>query len=324
MNDDYKPIFITGGLGFIGGHLAEHLLQQGYRVTLYDCNRHGSQPWHQTLQNHPGCRCIAGDLRDAALLNQSLTSHSIVFHLAANSNSRQSLRDREVDLQHGIQATWTLLQAMADQNVPQIVYASSQLVYGEPQTPLLRESLGPLLPISPYGASKLAGEGIISAYHHLNRIQGTILRFGNIIGPRMSYGIVRDFVEKLQKNPKTLEILGDGQQQRNYLHVRDSVAAMLTTAQRPLGKTCEVYNVGNQDYISALEVAQIVAEVVVGSSEIDYQTTGGQRGWRGDVPHLRCDLSKIKMLEWQPSCNSATAVAQAARETLNFQQSAYV
>ncbi|MEM9450941.1 MAG: NAD-dependent epimerase/dehydratase family protein [Cyanobacteria bacterium P01_E01_bin.6] len=320
MPDTSKPVLITGGLGFIGGHLASRLLQQGHQVTLFDRRIHGEQPWHDKLLNHPNCQCVVSDLADIDCLSHALVDKAIVFHLAANANSRQSLCDRNIDLHHGIQATWNLLNAMTEQGVKQIVYASSQLVYGEPIIPTLTESMGPLLPLSLYGASKLAGEGIISAHSHLHNIHSTILRFGNIVGPHMSYGIVLDFVTKLQQNPLTLEILGDGKQQRNYLHVDDCVKAILTASARDTEPLCDVFNVGNHDCISALDVADIVVSELsalsaLNSKSAQYQFTGGKRGWQGDVPNLRCDLSKIHALGWTAQRNSSEAVADAARQT---------
>jgi len=218
--DNTQKVVVTGGLGFIGGHLALQLLSQGCQVTIYDRCIHGEQPWHNRLWNHPHCHIVIADLRkDTKKLKTALAGQDIVYHLAANANSRKSLRERDIDLHQGIEATWNLLQTMAELEIPQIVYASSQLVYGEPNVPLLTESIGPLLPLSLYGSSKLSGEGIISAHSHLHGIRATILRFGNIVGSRMNYGIICDFVSKLRHNPQTLEILGDGQQQRNYLHV---------------------------------------------------------------------------------------------------------
>lgn len=309
-------VLVTGGLGFIGGHLATRLLQQGHRVIVYDLCIHGPQPWHKHLRSHPHCCWVQADLANLDhydQLVQSLDGIDTVFHFAANANSRQSLCDRDIDFNQGIRATWNLLNAMTEQRVSQIVFASSQLVYGEPSSEVLHEAQGPLLPISLYGAAKLAAEGIISAHSHLHNIRSTILRFGNIIGPRMSYGIVLDFVRKLMHNPSELEILGDGQQQRNYLHVDDCISAILTAWSYTASHFCEVYNVGNDDCISAQEVAIAAAEVVGASPR--YRFTGGRRGWRGDVPDLRCDVSKIKALGWQSSHSSAMAVAVAARQT---------
>ncbi|MEL6579786.1 MAG: NAD-dependent epimerase/dehydratase family protein [Cyanobacteria bacterium J06621_12] len=314
-----QKVFITGGLGFIGGHLARQLLNQGCQVTIYDRCIHGEQAWHNKLQNHPNCYVIIADLRnDNNKLKTALAGQNVVYHLAANANSRKSLREPDIDLHQGIEATWILLQTMVELKIPQIVYASSQLVYGEPNIPLLTESIGPLLPLSLYGSSKLSGEGIISAQSHLHGMQATILRFGNIVGSRMSYGIVCDFARKLRHDPQTLEILGDGQQQRNYLHIEDCISAMAIAASRNSKNLCEVYNVGNDNYISAQTVAKIVSSVLLGHSQIDYQFTGGKRGWKGDVPNLRCDLSKIGSLGWKPQRDSAEAVTAATRSMLSL------
>ena len=313
-----QKVVVTGGLGFIGGHLALHLLGRGCQVTVYDHRIHGEKPWHDKLWSHPYCRVIVADLcKDNKKLKTALLGQDIVYHLAANANSRESLKEHDIDLHQGIEATWNLLQAMAELEIPQIVYASSQLVYGEPNVPLLTESIGPLLPLSLYGSSKLSGEGIVSAHSHLHGLRATILRFGNIVGSRMSYGIVRDFVSKLRHNPQTLEILGDGQQQRNYLHVEDCISAMATAASLNSKNLCEVYNVGNDDYISAETVADIVSSVLLGHSNIEYRFMSGKRGWKGDVPNLRCNISKMRSLGWKPQRNSAEAVTAATRSILD-------
>jgi len=312
-------VFVTGGLGFIGGNLALHLLDKGYEVTVYDVRTHGEQPWHHKLFSHPRCQCVIADLRDRETLKQSLAGHEMVFHLAANANSRLSAVHHYVDMQNGVEATWTLLHAMAEQGIKKIVYATSQLVYGEPEVPLYKETFGPLLPMSLYGASKLAGEGIISSHSNLYGIHATLVRFSNIAGPNMSYGIVRDFVRKLQENPEELEILGNGLQERNYLHVEDCISAMLTVAKRTTGKLCDVYNVGNTDYITAKEVADIIAPIVAGAGKkTTYTYTGGKHGWKGDVQSLRCDISKLCALGWKPSGDSTYAVARAAAQTLQL------
>ena len=318
VDDISQKVVVTGGLGFIGGHLALHLLERGCQVTVYDRRIHGEQPWHNKLWNHPHCRVIIADLCNDKKLKTVLAGQDIVYHLAANANSRRSLQEHNIDLHQGIEATWNLLQAMAELKIPQIVYASSQLVYGEPDVSLLTESIGPLLPLSLYGSSKLGSEGIISAHSHLHNLHATILRFGNIVGPRMSYGIVCDFVSKLKHNSQTLKILGDGQQQRNYLYIEDCICAMSIAASRNSKNLCEVFNVGNNNYISAQTVAKIVSSVLLGHNNVDYQFTGGKRGWKGDVPNLRCDISKMLALGWKPQRDSAEAVATATRKLISL------
>ena len=314
-----QKVVITGGLGFIGGHLALYLLDRGCWVTIYDRRIHGKQAWHQKLWNHPRCRVVVADLgNDNGKLKTALAGQDIVYHLAANADSRRSLSEPDIDLHQGIEATWNLLQTMAELKIPQIVYASSQLVYGEPNVPLLTESIGPLLPLSLYGSSKLAGEGIISAHSHLHGVRATILRLGNIVGSRMSYGIICDFVRKLRYSSQTLSILGNGQQQRNYLYVEDCISAMAIAASRKSGNLCEVYNVGNDNCISAQTVADIVSSILLGDSKLDYQFTGGTRGWKGDVPNLRCDISKMLALGWKPQRDSSEAVATATKSFLSL------
>lgn len=314
--DQSKNYLVTGGAGFIGSHLVERLLSMGCRVTIYDNLSDGTKWWLKHPHVSPSPRFVEADLRDAETLNNVLPGHDIVFHLAAFTDTRRSGLNHDTDLQNGTLATWHLLEAMQKHSIRELVFASTQQVYGELKTFPISESAGPLLPISLYGASKLACEGIISAYSHLFGIRVTICRFSNIVGGRMRHGIVRDFIYKLLATPERLQILGDGQQARNYLlveHCLDAVLLAFTTTQK---ENCTVYNVGNLDTITAREVGQIVIEEMHLDSIANISCAGGDRGWQGDVPNMQYDLRRIQGLGWQPSLNSKNSVRECVRRIL--------
>lgn len=311
-----KRYLVTGGAGFIGSHLVERLCGLGCAVTVCDNLSTGTRKWLD-LHAHATMTFIQADLRDAETLDRTIAGHDVVFHLAAYADTQRSGIVRDADLQNGTVATWNLLEAMYKHNVKDIVFASSQLVYGDLSCFPISEVSGPLLPISLYGASKLACEGLISAYTHLFDLRAIICRFANIMGGRMWRGILHDFIRKLLDSPKRLVVLGDGQQARNYLLVDHCVDAMLLTYAQDTSENCGLYNVGNLETITATDVAKIVIQEMglEGMTEIEY--TGGRRGWRGDVPNMKYDLARIQRLGWTPPLNSAECIRESVRRLLN-------
>lgn len=259
---------------------------------------------------------VEGDLRDAETLDKTIDGHDVVFHLAAYADTQRSGIMRDADLQNGTVATWNLLEAMYKHDVRSIVFASSQLVYGDLSCFPISEISGPLLPVSLYGASKLACEGLISAYAHLFDIRATVCRFANIMGARMWRGILHDFIRRLLDSPKRLVVLGDGQQARNYLLVDHCLDAMLLAYVRNTNENCALYNIGNLDTITATDVAKIVIQEMGLEGITDIAYTGGRRGWRGDVPNMQYDLARIRRLGWVPPLNSAGCIRESVRRLL--------
>ncbi len=316
---DLGACFVTGGAGFIGSHLVERLLADGNTVTIYDNLSLGRGEWIAPLLDDPRFRLVENDLRDPDSLREAMAGHDLVFHLGANTDIRKSNQDTSLDLENSVIATHNVLEAMRLLGVRKLLFASSSTVTGETPPRPTAEDVGPLLPISLYGAGKLASEGLISAYCHLFGLQAWIFRFGNVVGPRMGHGILHDFVAKLRRNPGELEILGDGKQEKNYFMVEDCLDGMLFALEHANGKPCDVFNLGCESTVKARQIARITVDEM-GLNGVKFRYTGGSRGWPGDVPLVIYDVSKMKALGWQAGHSSAEAVRLALRRMLNQEE----
>ncbi len=302
--------FITGGAGFVGSHLADYLLKKG-SVTVFDNLLLGTLSNIKHNLNNPQFRFIKGDLLDFEHLRKSIAGHSVVFHLAANSDISNNERT-DTDLKIGTLATYNVLEAMRLNKINKIVFSSSSAIYGERLGEAIKEDDGPCLPISFYGASKLASEGLISAFCHNFNFQAWIFRFANIVGSRGTHGVLVDFIRKLKENPRELLILGDGRQSKPYLEVHDCVEGMLFGLENA-GDELNYFNLTSSDSISVREIAEIVVEAM-GLEGAAFKYTGRDRGWTGDVPRVRMDPSKLSALGWKPRLNSKQAVTKAAQD----------
>ena len=307
--------FVTGGAGFIGSHVSERLLAMGGSVTVYDNLSLGKRESIDHLFGDPCFRFIEADLRDIDALKEAMHGHDLVVHLGANTDIPRGSQDTRLDLENDIIATYNVLEVMSRLGVRKLLFASSSTVFGEPPIRPTPEAVGPLLPISLYGAGKLACEGLISAYCHLFRLPAWIFRFGNVVGARMGHGIIHDFIEKLRRNPEELEILGDGHQEKNYFLVEDCIDGMLFAFRSGNGQECGVFNLGCESTVTANEIAHIVVEEV-GLRDVRFRYTGGQRGWPGDVPLVIYNVDKMRQLGWRAKHTSAEAVRIAARRLL--------
>jgi UDP-glucose 4-epimerase len=306
--------FVTGGAGFIGRHLVDRLVSEGSKVTVYDNLVSGKK---ENIAQHfgkPDFQFIQADLLDYPGLAAGMKGHEIVWHLAANTDIPGGIKNTTLDLNNCTVATRNVLEAMRQNKIDKILFASSSTVYGDmPPVPLV-ETMGPLLPISLYGAGKLACEGLISAFSHLFGIQGWIFRFGNVMGGNMSHGVVYDFIHKLRKNPKELEILGDGNQEKNYFLVEDCIDGMLW-AFKHSNKPYDVFNLGCDSNVKATEIAGIVASEM-GLKDVKYRYTGGTRGWPGDAPFVHYNVDKMKKIGWVASHTSADVIRIATRRLM--------
>jgi len=312
-NSGLTRYFITGGAGFIGSHLVDRLISSG-EVTVYDNLSSGSKEFIQHHSGDSNFHFIQADLLDFATLNKAIANHDIVFHLAANPDVRAGSMNTNLDLQQGTLATYNLLEAMRLNQISKIVFASSSTVYGEAGTKAVAEDYGPLLPISLYGASKLASEGLISAFCHLFDMQAWIFRFANVVGARASHGVIFDFINKLKQNPEELEILGDGTQEKPYLYIDDCIDGILFGLEH-FQERVNVLNLGSDSSTDVTAIASMVVEAV-GLFGVKFSYTGGNRGWRGDIPQVRFDITKMKKLGWKPRYSSDEAVRQAIKDML--------
>ncbi len=313
-------VLVTGGAGFIGSHLVDRLMNEGFSVKVIDNLSTGKHRNIGSWLNNPRFEFINADLKKTEVSSETLHGVGTVFHLAANSEVRAGETEPSVHFDENLLATFSLLEALRKNRRPRLlIFASSSTVYGEPNEIPTPEDYGPLLPISIYGASKLGCESLISSYCHTFDLTAVILRFANIVGSRSTHGVIVDFIRKLRSNSKELEILGDGEQTKSYLHVRDLVEAFLA-AMRDVDKVrrVEVYNVGSSDQIKVKRIAEIVCqEMAIRKPSFRYSDPlRDGRGWKGDVKTMQLAINRISRLRWQPSLNSEQAVQLSCRELL--------
>lgn len=306
--------FITGGAGFIGSHLVDSLLEQGHTVTVYDNLSSGDENFLKQHTNNPNYTFIKEDLLESKALHKALKDHDVVFHLAANPHVRLGETQTDLDLKQGVLATYNLLESMRKHNIKKIVFSSSSVVYGETPGHPLPETFGPTLPISLYGAAKLGSEGLITAFCGTFDFQAWIYRFANVVGSRGTHGIIVDFIHKLNNNPTSLEILGDGKQQKPYLHVSDTVKGILH-GYNHAHQHINIFNLGPDTNTTVTHIAEMVVEEMK-LTKVSFNYTGGKRGWKGDVPFFQLDATKIKQLGWKETHTSDEAIRKAIKEVL--------
>jgi len=314
-NKKVKSCFVTGGAGFIGSHLVNKLVEKDCIVTVYDNLSSGKLEFINRHMSRNYFKLIQADLLDFKALKQALSGYDLVFHLAANPDVRAGIHNTNLDLKTGTIATYNVLEAMRLNGIGKLVFVSSSAVYGDAHLSLVSEHHGPLVPISLYGASKLASEGLISAFCNLFDMQGWVYRLANAVGPRLTHGVIFDFMNKLKRDPKRLEILGDGTQQKSYIHVDDCINGIFFG----LENSKEMFNIFNLSSCSTTNVVDI-ADIVVKSlrlEEVEFTYTGGTSGWPGDVPQINLDTLKINQLGWKPKYTSYEAVYHTVQSLLD-------
>ena len=310
---------VTGGAGFIGSHLVDRLMELGWSVRVLDDLSAGSLNNLKRWLDHDNFEFIKGDMRDCKTIKEAVEGVEAVLHLAANPEVRIGSQSPELLYETNVLITYNLLEAIRDSDVRFIVFTSSSTVYGEADVIPTPEDYAPLEPISVYGGAKLAAEALISGYAHTFGFRALIFRLANIIGERSNHGVIYDFINKLRRNPRELEILGDGTQRKSYLHVSDTVEGMLRIFEhfRESGKTVDFYNLGNDDWITVKEIAEIVSEEM--KLKPRFVFTGGVdggRGWKGDVKFMRLSVEKAKATGWRPRLNSYEAVRRTVKSLL--------
>ena len=301
---------VTGGAGFIGSHLVDVLIAEG-RVTVLDNLSSGRREFLEHHQGKSNFELVQADLLDLSEVKKALKGHDIVFHLAANPDARRGIENTDLDLKQETIATYNVLEAMRAQKTKKIVFSSSGTIYGETPVIPLSEDYGPVLPISLYGAGKLASEGLISAFCHTFDMQAWIFRFANIVGERGTHGVIFDFINKLKNTPHELEILGDGTQEKPYLHVKDCVNGILFGLQNS-DERVNVFTLGCDSSTDVTTIANMVVEEM-DLKNVQFKYTGGDRGWPGDVPQVRFNCEKINKLGWKARDTSDEAVRLAVR-----------
>jgi UDP-glucose 4-epimerase len=315
-SDARKRWFVTGAAGFIGSHVVDLLVSAGSAVTVYD-NLSLSTDQHIARHARQGRITFhRKDLLDREDLAQAMEGHDIVWHLAANTDIPSGYTKHRIDLDNDVIATWNVLEAMLKNGVRELLFASTGAVYGESINGTFKETSGPLLPLSLYGAGKVASEAFISAYCSLFGIRAWMYRFGNVIGERTNHGVIHDFIAKLKRSPRCLEVLGTGRGEKNYFLVEECIHGMLYTYheadQRPFPV---LVNLGTDSVSKVMEIAQIVIEEM-GLKEVEYRFTGTPRGWPGDQPIVLLDTTRIHELGWHAQRTSNDAVRIATRRLL--------
>lgn len=303
--------FITGGAGFIGSNLADRLLANGHQVTVYDNLSTGQPEFLADAKRQPGFKLIEGDLLDEAKLGDSVKGHDFVFHLAANADVRFGTDHPRRDLEQNTIATYNVLEAMRAAGIKRIAFSSTGSIYGEAATIPTPEDAPFPVQTSLYGASKLAGEGLISAYVSGFGYQAYIFRFVSILGERYSHGHVFDFYQSLSKDPTKLRVLGNGKQRKSYLYVQDCVDAILTVIEKSKDPVA-IYNLGTDEYCEVNDsIGWICAKMGV-NPERNY--TGGDRGWIGDNPFIFLETKKVRSLGWKPKLT----IRQGVEKTVEY------
>jgi UDP-glucose 4-epimerase len=307
--------FVVGGAGFIGSHLVDRLVERG-SVTVFDNLSVGKPAFIQAHLASGRAKLIEGDALDLPRLTEAMRDHDVAFHLAANPEARWGLERTRLDLEQGTIATYNALEAARVNGVKRFVFSSSGTVYGNVASACAEGDLGSL-PISLYGASKFAGEAMISAFAECFGLEGFICRFGNVVGPRGTHGAILDFCMKLKATPDRLEVLGNGAQAKPYLHVSDCTAGLLFVLDHARGEKPAVYNLAPPDSTSVRRIAELcVAASPDRSARIEYGTTS--QGWPGDVPRSLIKPEKLAALGFKVRHTSddavRLAVAEVARE----------
>ena len=312
---------VTGGAGFIGANLVEYLVKRGHEVVIIDNLSSGRYEFIKEYVESGEAEFIRADLAKPGDWVKSFKGAEVVYHLAANPEVKTSIVKPERHFRDNVLVTFNVLEASRKAEVSSFVFASSSTVYGDADVFPTPEDYEPKEPISVYGGAKLAAEDLVKTWAKVYGLRSLILRFANVVGPRQTHGVIVDFIHKLLKNPRKLEILGDGTQRKSYIHVSDLINGMERCREYLLnsGKEYEVFNLGNRDWVTVKEIADIVVEVM-GLKGVEYvyrPATPDGRGWKGDVKFMLLDINKaMRLTGWEPSMSSADALKDATRKYL--------
>lgn len=318
MPGGWTHYVVIGGAGFIGAHFVDRLLadQRIEQVTVYD-NFSSGREWH--LDHHLDDKRMVverGNVEDTDALTDTLMDHQVGIHLASNPDIALAATEPSVDFHQGTALTHSVCEAARRSGLKQVLYASGSGVYGDIGETEASEDFAPLVPVSTYGASKLAGEALLASYCAMFGLSARAFRFGNVVGPRQTHGVGFDFLRRLLHDPSSLTILGDGRQSKSYVHVWDVVDAVLLASTK-CARPYEVFNVATGDYVTVTEIAELVMSVLgLDPAEVRFAYTGGDRGWKGDVPIVRLNTKRIRSLGWENRWTSSQSLELAVRSML--------
>ncbi|MBV9818670.1 MAG: NAD-dependent epimerase/dehydratase family protein [Solirubrobacterales bacterium] len=320
MTFDRGRVIIVGGTGFIGSHFCDALLadERTTRLTLYD-NFSSGQEWHYS--DHAGdgrLQVVRADANDLRTLCGAMAGHDLVIHLASNPDIAAAMTNPAIDFHEGTLITHHVVEAMRRTGVARIAYSSGSGVYGDLGEVEATEDHGPLVPVSTYGASKLAGEALISAYAHMFEMRGCAFRNGNVVGRRQTHGVGFDFVRRLRDDPTQLTVLGNGTQSKSYILASDVVAAFLTALDAETDVPFRSFNVATGDYVTVREIVGLALEAVgLDETQTTIHYGAESRGWKGDVPVVRLNTERIRALGWVPSTDSGGALRASMQAMLD-------
>ena len=306
---------VTGGAGFIGSHLVDALVEAGQKVRVLDNFSSGKEEFLSHHEDSDRVEIFRADLLDMDAVKKSMQGVEMVHHLAANPDIRLGTEVTDTDLKQGTLATYNVLEAMRMEGVSRISFSSSSAIYGEAEQMPTPETYGPVMPISLYGASKLGSEALITAWAGTFGADAWIHRFANIVGPRGTHGVIFDFIHKLKKDPRRLEVLGNGMQEKSYMSAEDCVKAMIHLIGH-CDKNVNLYNLGTGDTCSVRRIAEIVVEES-GLEGVSIEYTGGDRGWAGDVPKTSLEVSRLLETGFKPNLASEEAIRHTARALIS-------
>jgi len=299
---------IIGGAGFIGSHVTKRLLAEepGAQVFVYDNFSSGKEQHLQNIFGEERLHILKGDIKDQDFLTKSMCGIDMVYSLASNPDISKAISEPDIDFWEGTYLINNVLEAMRKNNVKDLIYASGSGVYGDVGAIVTDEDFSPKLPSSTYGASKLACEALICSYCKMFDMNAGAFRFANVVGPNQTHGVGYDFLNKLAENPGQLTILGDGTQSKSYIYIDDIVKALRIVERKAL-HDYNYYNVATLDHITVTEIADITVKIM-GLRNVEYRYTGGDRGWKGDVPIVRLDSRKIRKLGWSNQYTTLQAI----------------
>ena len=309
-------VLVVGGAGFIGSHLCDALLLEGNEVVCLDNFSNGTKENIKHLRKNKYFKLYEKDASVFEDVDGIVESEKVdyVFHLAANSDIQASASNPEIEYRNTYTTTFQILHSMRKHGVKKLFFASTSAVYGDKRDVVLDENTPNLAPISYYGAAKLGSEALISAFSYMNDMQVLVFRFPNVIGPRLTHGVIFDFIKKLEDNPKHLQILGDGRQTKPYIYISDLVDAIMSFKNINL-QGVTLYNVSVEGATCVKSIADIICEEM-DLDDVEYEYTGGEGGWKGDVPKFEYCIDKIHAAGWKAMLTSDEAVRETVRQNI--------
>ena len=314
-----KSVLLTGGAGFIGSHVLDLLAPSETEITVFDNLTNGKLEYIEKHLSRPNVHFIKADILDLDRLIEAIRGKDLVWHLAANTDIINSHDHPSRDLNDSAVGTFNVVEAMRKTGVRDIIFASSGAVYGNMcAEQSVTEEAGPLLPVSTYGAGKIASEAFISSFCHVYGLRGWMYRFGNVIGARMTHGVIFDFIGRLKEDPSRLLVRGDGRQEKNYFLVEECIDGMLYGyANIPLDDDipCGVFNLGTPTVTKVIDIARIIVDEMGNAAKVEIE--GTKKAWPGDQPRVHFEVDKLSKLGWKSRLNSDQSVAIAVRRMLD-------